>query len=173
MALMPADSYIGYTGNNILHSLPIGSVDTAIYNNRVGRASTITPEKCAEIIELIESGQSLESICKMPGFPSKSQVAAYRHVCPEFQNAIEHARKTGADFMFDRALGVVENVEVVEDKDQKFITNKLRKADILSRVMVRSAESYNPAKYSQKTMSLNANLSVQADADVIADLFTR
>lgn len=170
--LAPYMANQNYTGQNILHSLPSEKMFEEIEARKRGRAGKITPDIAAEIIELLEDGKTLQYVSDKLGI-SRPTINAACHANPDFLNVINRARQVGADAIFEDALNCIDQVDVKPDIDHKYTGNLLRKAALRSGAKIRIAESYNPAKYSQKTMSFNANVSVQADADVIADLFTR
>lgn len=175
MAAGGLQTYIdgGYSGQNILHSLPADEMVQAIERKKLGRSASITPEIAAQIVEYLEDGKSIADISKIKGMPSRTAIYAACHAQPAFRDVIARARLVTADSYMEDAIHAIASIDISPELDQKMVSNIIRREEIVSRNKIRAAESYNPAKYSQKTMSLNANLSVQADADVIADLFTR
>jgi hypothetical protein len=58
-------------------------------------------------------------------------------------------------------INLIDNVELVETKDQKFQSNELRKADIQARVRMRLAESYNPEQFGQQKNQVNVQVNIK------------
>lgn len=163
MALTPSQISNGYTGGNILAAVPPGSIEAALEKRLAGRVASMTPDVTATILELVSNGMTIEEIHRQPGLPSKHAIHALRLLSPIFQDALDHARKVGAEAKFERSLDIVESVTLSEDGDQKHQSNQLRKAEVLSRTLIRHAESDNRDKFGQAKASA-VNIQVNASS---------
>lgn len=73
------------------------------------------PVLCDIIAQKIVEGVPMSEICKEPGMPSLHLIARWRKVYPEFNEAIEFARRARAELMRDRALEIAQSSP---DKDE-------------------------------------------------------
>jgi hypothetical protein len=67
------------------------------------------------ICELLASGESITSICKMKGFPSYAQLARWRSHYAAFGEAFDKARAMRAEIMHDRILDELDDSLSPED----------------------------------------------------------
>jgi hypothetical protein len=73
-------------------------------------ASSYTEELAAEICERIADGESLRSICALPGMPHRSTVLVWLSAYPDFQSLYAQARVAQADYMDDLILETANSV---------------------------------------------------------------
>jgi hypothetical protein len=73
-----------------------------------GRPSTYTKAIADAICERIAEGQSMTSICQLPGMPMYKTIMHWRRTEPEFGKAIDQAREDQADALAEMIVDVVE-----------------------------------------------------------------
>jgi len=95
-------------------------------------AVSYTPELGEEICERIAEGEAWEHFCNRGRFPSNSVLWDWRKRYPEFGEAVEEARRAGAEARFERALGVAETATpATVTADKLHVDILMRQAAIL------------------------------------------
>jgi Asp/Glu/hydantoin racemase len=149
------------TGSNMAAIIDAEAMATELTRIRTGRSSIMTPEVKALVIDMLSQGHTVESVGRTKGMPCKGTIVAAGQVDAAFLSALSHARKVGAVMLAEDTINLIDNVELVETKDQKFQSNELRKADIQARVRMRLAESYNPEQFGQQKNQVNVQVNIK------------
>jgi len=76
-----------------------------------GRPSLYTPEVAAIIWHRLAEAESLASICRGPGMPSKSAMLSWVRHRPEFRRQYDQARVLATHTVGDDVLAIAENVQ--------------------------------------------------------------
>jgi hypothetical protein len=115
----------------------------------VGRPTTFSIEKGAEICRRLARGENLAEICREPGQPSYDIIFDWRRKYPEFAAAYELAREGQADFRHD---------EIISIADDQSLTPDERRVMIDARKWAASRQ--NPRKYGDR-QEVTARLSLE------------
>lgn len=60
------------------------------------------------VLTALASGQTLTSICRKPGYPSRETILKWKREDPDFAERLEHARQLGFDAMADAVLDIAD-----------------------------------------------------------------
>ena len=85
----------------------------------MGRPSTYTLERGAEICKRLSGGQSLTTICLDASQPSRQTVYKWIYQQTEFADSYTRAREMYADYVFDGLLDLCDNEELAPQDVQK------------------------------------------------------
>jgi hypothetical protein len=96
------------------------------------------------IAQKIIEGVAMSEICKEPGMPSLYLIARWRKIYPDFDEAINFARRVRAEMLRDEALSTAREAKSI-DKD--FIAGQKLAVDTLKW----AAEKDDPDSYGSKT----------------------
>lgn len=69
----------------------------------------------SHICDLIREGHSFVSISKMPNMPPYSAIMRWRHLHPDFAEAIKRAKQDRAELYHDRVIEEADNIATEED----------------------------------------------------------
>lgn len=109
----------------------------------LGRPKTYSPELGAKICERIANGDSLRSICKEEGFPSKSTVLKwiFKDQNKEFSDQYDKAREIQAQLLADEIveiadtpkLGIIQKLDasgaIIETKQEDMLGHRRLQVD--------------------------------------------
>jgi hypothetical protein len=84
----------------------------------MGRPSTYTETKAAEICERMVEGESLRTICKAPGMPTFVTVFNWRRAHPEFLEQYVRAREDQADALVEEMLDVARSAPRAKSSEE-------------------------------------------------------
>lgn len=112
-------------------------------NGNLGRPTIYSAELAARICERIANGDSLRSICKDDGFPSKSTVLKwiFKEQNKEFADQYDKAREIQAQLLADEIveiadtpkLGVINKLnaagEIIETKEEDMLGHRRLQVD--------------------------------------------
>lgn len=107
-----------------------------------GRPSDYLVEVADDICSLLASGESLNSICKRKGFPSRNTVYRWLREYQDFRDNYARATDDRADSIFEEMLDISDNVI----PDNAEIAKARLKIETRKWVLSRM----NPKKYSDK-----------------------
>lgn len=99
-----------------------------------------SPFLADEICLRVSSGETLTSICRTPGFPSYGVLCRWRRENPDFEKALDRARRDKGEFYLERAIEEVEKDHLKDDVPLA----KLR-ADVYRA----ASRVYDPDKFSE------------------------
>lgn len=109
---------------------------------QTGRPSDYLVEVADDICSLLAKGESLNSICKKEGFPSRNTVYRWLRENTEFRDNYARATDDRADSIFEEMLDISDNVI----PDNAEIAKARLKIDTRKWVLSRM----NPKKFSDK-----------------------
>ena len=86
---------------------------------KTGRPTKYNPQAAQKVLDRLESGESLVSICRDPSMPSRKTAYRWIDAHEEFRHRYAQARELGADYEFDEleeiaATATPETVQVVK-----------------------------------------------------------
>ena len=130
-----------------------------------GRKTVFSVDAAMKILDMIEEGEALYSICKDPKLPSKGTIINWTYQFPEFGEAYRQARKQQSHLLLDGAL---EAAEECSDTDKL----KIQKARLVHQARLNLAERMNPAEFGGK-VSISGVVAHRTHADMIRELQAR
>lgn len=80
--------------------------------------STFTQDVADEICRRLADGETLTSICRDEGMPTRRTVTTWRHRNEEFATAYDEAVLAGCHALLDETLEIADNSPIVELKSQ-------------------------------------------------------
>ncbi|HEK3222745.1 ubiquitin carboxyl-hydrolase [Proteus sp. G2639] len=78
--------------------------------NKGGRPSDYMPETAHDICSKLAEGESLRSVCRRPGMPSKATVFRWLSENAEFRDQYAKATEQRADALFEEILEIADDV---------------------------------------------------------------
>ena len=122
--------------------------------SKQGRPSKYTQRLVDTICDRIGKGESLVSICKSVGMPTRSMVFRWLEKTPEFRDRYARAREIQAETLVDEIVSIADDSgnDVEIDRDGKEITNHEVVARARLRVDARKwvASKLRPKVYGDK-----------------------
>lgn len=107
----------------------------------MGRPSDYTPELADLICSRLADGESLRSVCRDDGMPSKQTVFSWLRTYPGFLDQYAIAKEESADSLVDDMLHIADN-----DVDQPLVIDGVPIMADGKLVMVKDAVSVNHAR---------------------------
>lgn len=123
--------------------------------------SSYTDATGQKICDLLMEGESLVSICELPGMPNRRTVLRWMEADDAFAARCARARRMQADYMDDQIIQLIKNVT-----PESAPADRVRLAAMQWR-----AAKLEPKKYGDKldvTASVTHNLSDMTDEDLAA-----
>lgn len=123
-----------------------------------GTASKYTALLAADICQRIEDGETLTSICKLPGFPALSTVYDWEGALPEFAEALARARRRSAHTLADKCLDIINGTDKAPD------LVKVRSGEMRSKYHLELAKVRDRAYYGDK-VAVSHDVVIESMAD--------
>ena len=83
-------------------------------NRKIGRPSIYSDELAAKICKFLADGETLTSICKRKGMPSRETVNVWRRERQDFSDEYARARELQADYYTEEILRVCDDASKAE-----------------------------------------------------------
>lgn len=135
-----------------------------------GRPSMYTQELAKSICDRLANGESLRTICKSEGMPTRETVRVWRNDNPDFSGQYARAREDQADFYADECIEIADDksqdiLDIKEGGDTRMITNSaaVQRAKLQCEMRKWKASQLAPKRWGQQNATVTG-----ADGGAIA-----
>ena len=131
---------------------------------KMGRPTIYDPNVIQRLLDAVGSGVTLSAVTREDWCPSRSVLYEWQVSHPDFADALARARRLGAPYMADEALGLVDAV----DPDSSFGSARVSKAREQVGVRKWLAGVYDPA-YRDAGATVNVQVNNVQLANILGD----